>query len=176
MHSGNSFCTAKKQKQPLCTNQLYPQVFTASGSKKKCGVLIAVSYTVAFRLHDMIIDTAGRFIVLVCEMNNVMYTLINLYAPNCRQLPFLHTLKKKVDSIKKGLVLYCGDFNCVPNKQLDYSAPQRSARSEIQPFLHTSDLHDIWCCVNSGEKTLLTIQLPTSHIQEFIYLYLTCLF
>lgn len=67
-------------------------------------------------------------------------------------MPFLHALKKKADSIKKGLVLYCGDFNCVPNKHLDCSAPKRSTCSEIQPFLHISDLHDIWRCVNSGEK------------------------
>lgn len=59
-------------------HKLYPQVFTASGPKKKCRVLIAVSHNVAFNLNDMIKDTAGRFIVLVCEMNNVMYTIINL--------------------------------------------------------------------------------------------------
>lgn len=77
---------------------------------KKRGALFAISHTVAFYLYDMFRDKVGRSIILVCVLNNVMYTLVILYAPNCGQLPFLHALKKKVDRIKKGFLLYCRDL------------------------------------------------------------------
>lgn len=127
-----------QQKQPNSTEKLYPQICTASRPTTKCRVLIAITHSVTFQLHDVIRDKA--------------YTLVNLYAPNSAQLLFLRCLIKKVHKLKKALLLYCGDYNCVLNKQLDCSSPLHSTRNELKPFLHTSDLYDLWRCVNSGEK------------------------
>lgn len=148
------------KKQPKCTDKLFPNVFTASASTKKQGVLLAIKHLVAFQLHNIIKDKEGRYIILICDLYNVTYTLVNLYAPNSGQLPFIRSLKKREDKIKKGFLLYCGDFNCVVNKIMDCSSPHQSAQCELQPFLNSAELYDPWRCINSTEKYFTYYSVP----------------
>lgn len=70
-----------------------------------------VKNTVKFLLHLVISDDNGNFIILVCDLNDTTYTLVNIYAPNIAQLRFLTTVVKKVKPIQQGHLIVGGDFN-----------------------------------------------------------------
>lgn len=91
-------------------------------------------HSIAFKLHDVICDPNGRFIILICDMNNTTYTLVNLYAPK-GQAAFLRSLLTWVDKVRKGSLLLCGDFNSVVNKNMDCSHLNPTNRYELQPLL-----------------------------------------
>lgn len=81
---------------PKCTHPKFPFVYYANADTKTKGVMIAIRDTVPFQLHKSIIDPQGRFIILVCDINSSTYTLVNLYAPNARQIKFFHKILKKI--------------------------------------------------------------------------------
>lgn len=89
--------TAKK-----CPNVLTPNlhVFTASAPAKKRGVLTAIRDTVAFTMHSEVADSQGCYHILICDINSTTYTVVNVYAPNTRQVRFLHQVLKKQTGAK----------------------------------------------------------------------------
>lgn len=64
--------------------------------------MIAVNNSVAFVQHEVLLDPNGRYIILICEVNNVPYTIANIYAPNAGQLTFLCKILKKTLHLQKG--------------------------------------------------------------------------
>lgn len=60
---------------------------------KKRGIAIAIKNSIQFTQLKVNLDVSGRFIILVCEINKAVYTLVNVYLPNYKQLSFL---KKKI--------------------------------------------------------------------------------
>lgn len=73
---------------------------------------------VAFTLHDVLIYVHGRYIILVCTMNNVVYSIVNVYAPNQGQIPFLRKVMRKIKEICKGNLFLLGNFNLVVDKYI----------------------------------------------------------
>lgn len=59
-----------------------------------------------------------------------------------------------MESIKQGHVILTGDFNAIPDKELDLSNPMRSQlrRPTLAQFLASSDLFDVWRCQHSSER------------------------
>lgn len=96
-------------KVPKCSHRLYLHVFFANAEAKRNGVLIAIKNTIAFTLYEILTDLNGCYIILVCTLNNVMYTIVSVYAPNQGQLS-LRKLFSKVKSGSKGTLLLLGNF------------------------------------------------------------------
>lgn len=66
-------------KLPHFRFQHFPHLFMANAPKKKCGVLIAIKDSIAFKHIQEIVDPQGRYVILICERNHTKYTLVNLY-------------------------------------------------------------------------------------------------
>ena len=77
---------------PVCKHRHFNQVFSAPFTSKQRGVLIAVKDSTSFQLKKSVLDPEGRYIILICTINNVMFTLINVYAPNVHQMRFFRKL------------------------------------------------------------------------------------
>lgn len=117
---------------PFLKHKNYPNVFFASASEKKHrGVAVAIRDLVGFTLRGWISDPAGRYLILVGEINNRIYTLVNLYAPNAHQLRFFHRLLRKIDKVKKGAVIICGDYNMT----VDYNVDTTSKSKRPPPMM-----------------------------------------
>lgn len=112
-------------KPPPFHHQKYPHVFLANGPKKKGGFAIAI-IDCSFTQIETHIDASRRYIILVCEIYNTKYTLVNLYLPNTNQICFLKKIWKRVESIKQGHVILTRNFNAIPDKELDLSNLMRS--------------------------------------------------
>lgn len=81
---------------PKCLHRNYPFVFIANAESKTRGVLIAIRDTVAFTLHEEIIDPQGRFLSLICDLNSTTYTIATVYSLNKHQVHFFNKLMKKI--------------------------------------------------------------------------------
>lgn len=100
----------------LCYNSKYPQVYHAPYNSKKRGVFIAIKHGLDFQLLQQISDQNGRYLILSFTLNKVTYTLMNIYAPNTRQISFLRKALTKAQAVCKGHLIICGDFNIVPEE------------------------------------------------------------
>lgn len=146
---GDILCTQEthfsRDKQPKCSDKAFPHI-----------TMIIVNKSVTFQSHAVITDPKGRYIILVCEINNVKYTLVNLYAPNKAQVTFLRSLYKKMTKHKVGSLLMCGDFNCAVDKAMDCSSSQSTHSYEIPEM----DVYDAWRCANSSERDYTYLSAP----------------
>lgn len=82
------------QNPPRCSHNKFPHVFTANDSGKHNDVLIAIKDSVTFKLIVKQLDSHGRYIILIAEINNNLYTLVNLYALNKKMMKFLRQTTK----------------------------------------------------------------------------------
>lgn len=55
-------------------------IFTASSQSRKKGVLIAIKDSIEFHLEKCVTDPHGRYLIIVCKLSNVVFTLVNMYA------------------------------------------------------------------------------------------------
>lgn len=138
---------------PKCTHKLFPHIFTANAAVKIRGTLIAIKNSEAFAWHFFTPDHN----ILICDINNVTYTIVNVYAPNSHQNAFLHKMLKKICQIWKGSLVICGDFNAIAHNNL---TAKSNTRPTLQPVLHNEDLYDVWRCLNPTEKDFTYYSAP----------------
>lgn len=119
---------------PQCQHKSFPHIFKADYSRKQRGVLIAIRDTLAFKLLNSYSDPEGRFFILVCTLDNVTYTLVNICAPNNRQMKFHKATLKKIHEMQKGHILMCGDFNLVSDFVMDSSSSAKRLASPPTAF------------------------------------------
>lgn len=105
-------------KSSTCTQKLFSHIFTTNAEVKKRGTLLVFKNSGSFKLHASVLDPHGRFINLVCDINNITYTIAKIYVPNSRQIAFLCRVTKKVHHIRKGYQLICGDFNSIVDNEM----------------------------------------------------------
>lgn len=120
-------------------------------TEKKTGVLIAMKDSLTFQLKSSIIDD-GRYVILVCLFNNVLYSLVNLYVPNVKQISFLKHILKKMETCRQGLLIIGGYFNLVTDPLLDTLSSRRKQSTCLHYFFHTQGLFDGWQCYRAAER------------------------
>ena len=107
-----------------------------------------------FRLHTVIKDDKGKYIILDTEMLGKRMTLINLYAPSSGDHPeffffFFFKIEKDIDSIANNYILIGGDWNVVLNPALDSSRYRAVNRPRARKKY---DWIDSWRDINPEEK------------------------
>lgn len=150
----------------LCKNHQFPHIFHASHSLKTRGVMIAIKNTVDFHLLDVLTDPEGRYIILICTINKVTYSIINVYAPNFRQMKFLRKVLKAARPIQKGHMILCGDFNQVPDATMDSTSATKRRESPLKAFLPSHDLYDVWRCHHGSERDFTFFFSQTQFVFE----------
>lgn len=136
------FCVSSP---PKCSHPKFPFIFNANADTKQKGVMIAIRDTVAFKTHKTICDPQGRFIILICDINSTTYTIVNIYAPNTRQIRFFHKVIRNICKVQKGLLVMCGDFNVTPNPMIDSTAKPKhsppSLKAALRSYEHCLEMH-----------------------------------
>ena len=104
----------------------------------------------------------GRFVILKAEINDKMYALINVYAPNkdTNIIKFLNnlfmTLEKNNFDEEENIIIG-GDFNCAPNPILDKKGglliPRKSVVTTIKNLQEELELVNIWRVKNPERKS-----------------------
>ena len=116
---------------------------------------------VDFRLHTVIRDDEGKYIILNIEMLGKRMTLVNLYAPSSGDHPECFEgkkIEKDIDKIANNYILIGGDWNVVLNPALDssrYRAVNRPrARKKVHDLMLKYDLIDSWRELYPGEEKI----------------------
>lgn len=98
LHNSDILCAQETHfsslASPKCTHKNYSFIFTANADSKTKGVLITIRDTIAFKLHEEIKDPQGKFLILICKLNLIMYTIVTMYSPNKHQIHFFNKLMK----------------------------------------------------------------------------------
>ena len=82
----------------------------AYGTSNSFGVAILVKKGVDCTIHSKTLNPLGRYVILKAEVNDKMYVLINVYAPNkdINIINFLNnlltTLRKKITFMKNVII------------------------------------------------------------------------
>lgn len=138
-HKCDIFCVQQthfaQHTQPLCHNRKFIYTFKVCCMQKKHGLLIAIEDSVSFQLQQSICDENSRYIILICNINNTHYTIVNIYSPNQRQICVLTTTIKKAKNVQKGHLLICGDFNMIPDNRMDSTSGSKHLESPFHKLI-----------------------------------------
>lgn len=132
-------------------NQWCNDIWFAHGSEHSAGVLILKNNFVGDVLHHFC-DKKGHFLMLVVCINNIVVILVNIYGYNVTRDNDLlfETIEDKIllwlNTYPDALIFIGGDFNMVPDNQMDRLPPKRSTsvNTKLKIFMDKFNVIDIW--------------------------------
>lgn len=153
-------------------NQRFQSQFHSVHSSYSRGVSIMIGRGVAFPCRECRIDEQGRYIFLLCSIENKQYVLANIYTPPFK-LEVLHKLLEFTLDKVGTPVIVVGDFNEVQEKSLDRfptgNRPNTTGEGQLSRFMEEMGLSDIWrmrypqerqySCFSSSYLTLCRIDM-----------------
>ena len=88
-------------------------VFCSHGTTASRGVAFFMNKSLHYELINKYNDTDGRLILINVEINNTIFTLVCIYAPNCRSSrnSFFKKVSDKIQEHGIGIPIVGGDFN-----------------------------------------------------------------
>jgi exonuclease III len=124
----------------------------AHGTGSSRGVAILIRKKFYHTIHEEIIDSDGRYLIVTISINENNYTLFNHYAPTkdrpTDQLKHLLTIENLMAQFVNDNTLLAGDFNTYLDPDLDKSGGKREKRSEfaarLLDFMEETEMVDIW--------------------------------
>ena len=153
---------SKKDSETCWKNEWGGEVIMAHGSSNSRGVAILFKKGADCKIHFKILDPLGRYVILKAEIEDKIYVLSNIYAPNKDTAienflnNLLMTLQKNNLDEEENIVIG-GDFNCHLNPTMDKKGgllnPRKSVVTTIQSLQEELDLIDIWRVKNPMEKS-----------------------
>ena len=123
--------TNKKLQNLYCKQ--FNKIFSSTFNSKQRGVSILINKNISFTLNSCIIDPEERFIIINISINQLTFTLANIYAPNNDDPLFYHNLFSLLYNSTNLIV--AGDFNTVLNPLLDRTHHHSNTR-----ICHSSDV------------------------------------
>ena len=145
------FC---KKDEKLLEKEWGGQSFVSNGTSQSRGVAIMIpkNFRYTFKLVSEKYSHDGRWLILTCEIEGIVFTFVNVYAPTrdhlALQLQFIKELKCELEEFSGTNLLLGGDFNTYLNPMLDKKGGDKTPRSEytklIESLMIEYNLIDIW--------------------------------
>ena len=142
-----------KEIEAIWKKQGKGDMFFSHGSNNSKGVLTLIKNDLDFQLVSKSIDDGGRYIILKAIVQETLFLLVNIYAPDKEkeQVPFFENLKKLIKSMLDNdneipHILIGGDHNAHLNQKLDSDnelAPIKRSVKEIEKIMIDFNLVDI---------------------------------
>ena len=138
------------------------QIYFSHGKSNKSGVAILIpqELNLEFKYIDGLKDQYGRIFIILCEIEKLPLTIINVYAPTKdhkdMQLEFLEHLKSALNDYSDSNIIIGGDFNVCLDPNIDKNGGRKETVSEYGTnLINTSEefsLIDIWRTRNPDSK------------------------
>ena len=97
------------------------------------GVAMLFKNSSEYKIHNILKDDEGRYILIDIEMLNKRLTLANLYAPSSADHPeFFDKVINEVVSMDNELIVIRGDWNVVLNPKIDSNQPSSVYRARVE--------------------------------------------
>lgn len=129
--------------------------FSSCRNSRKRGVATLISNSLNFSLINEKRDKEGRYIIIKGKIDNVLVTLVNVYAPPESDRKFFKLLFDIITSESEGILICAGDWNIIQNYYLDTTSMNRhkSQKSKnINILIKESGLFDVWRNMHAQDK------------------------
>ena len=125
-------------------------IYSNHGTTASRGVSILINRKLRYELIDKFCDGEGRLILLNTRIEDMIFTFVCLYAPNCKTAR--NTFFKKVSNFIKeygtGIPILGGDFNeimrNIDRKTSSKNNPVVQSVSSLKTLIRNNNLVDIW--------------------------------
>ena len=128
--------------------------YFSNGTNQSRGVVILIpnNLHIDIKVLSHISDSKGRLIMIKCEIESCIFSLINVYAPTrdhlAEQLSFIGEVSNILVNFGENNVIMGGDFNTHINIDLDKKGGVRNTYSKythlLENIIDEMDLVDIW--------------------------------
>ena len=180
---------SKEESEKQWMNEWGGKIYYSHGSPNSCGVAVLIRNGFNCTIQNTIIDPSGRFIALKVDVEDKVYVLINIYAPNkdkvtCKFFKNLHNTPQTENLDCEENIICGGDFNCPLNPKLDKTGgimvPRKMVIDNIECLQSELDLVDIWRIKNPQTKSYTWSQkspqifcrldywLVSNNLQDFV--------
>ena len=112
------------------------------------GVMILLRTNFEGEVVEIRRDQEGRIIILIIKLNNMLFTVANIYAPNNDEPVYFEEMFHMIEDCLDGHMIVGGDFNLVLDVKKDknggrhYSHP--NAVKIVKKYMDEFELKDIW--------------------------------
>lgn len=93
--------------------------YCSFGTSSSRGVAILFKKNIEYKVHKVISDNDGNFLILDLTIQTKRLTLVNLYGPNKDKPEFFENVFEKIAKIGNLSYIICGDFNLIQDEKLD---------------------------------------------------------
>lgn len=137
-------------------------LYQSNGTSNSRGVAIWIKKNVEFKLIDEYKDNEGRLLLINVEINNAIYTIINIYAPNNmkKRNTFFKQVDRFINEYSIGQIILAGDYNDIlskiETKKIYQSKKFDKPVHNLKSMIKSHKLIDIW----RQKKTKLKHNLP----------------
>lgn len=131
-----------------------------------------VNKNLPIKIQNILIDLAGRYVIIHCQIFSELWTFMNIYAPNENDVKFIQEVFLNLANAHDK-ILIGGDFNFCLDPVLDRSTKVVTKSKVAKLTLSLmKDLHliDIWRRINPKE-IIHFIQIDIKLIQGWIFFY-----
>ncbi len=134
---------------PFIETEWSGSLFHSFGTSNSRGVSVLISNSAPVTVIDHQQTDDGRVVLVNIEVNDSMYTVVNVYAPNKGRdrEQFFEKLSQWIADHHKGLIIMGGDFNTVLNVELDRKSDgvkRHVNNKNIKRIMSRFNLKDIW--------------------------------
>ena len=160
--------------------------FASGNSTNSKGVLILLNNTFEYKLHSIVKDPEGCYLILDISILNRRLTLCNIYGPSEGDRPaFFRYIQTLLEQIGNDEVILGGDFNLVLNPNIDMKNYRNhvykpNSRRVVKDIMNNLDLIDVfreiypdkksytWKRVNSPQQGRLDFFLISQNLMSEI--------
>ena len=139
----STFETETKWKSEWCGDILF-----SHGTTESRGTCILFKENISKKIHQVISDQGGRYLILDIEINDFRFTLASLYAPNEDNPGFYLEFINRVESIGNDNRIIGGDWNLVLDLDKDKRGgvyrTNAKAADVVHSWMDDTDLCDIF--------------------------------
>lgn len=133
---------------PFVQSEWNGEVLHNFGTSQSCGVAIFLTKNLEYEIIDVHRDNDGRLLLVNLKINDNVYTIINIYAPNDknRRNIFFKNLKTFTQEHSLGLIIIGGDWNEIQDTKSDRKSrvnPQKPVKS-LKSLINECRLIDCW--------------------------------
>uniref|UniRef100_H3ALZ8 Endonuclease/exonuclease/phosphatase domain-containing protein n=1 Tax=Latimeria chalumnae TaxID=7897 RepID=H3ALZ8_LATCH len=124
--------------------KLNKRVYSSTFDSKSRGISILIGKQVPWVHHEAISDKEGRYVVIRGFLYNQDYTIVNMYAPNLHQAPFIAEITKMISKWQGGHIVIM-----LSSKPLAWDEKNLCA---LRSLCKEDGLYDAWRTLNPNER------------------------
>ncbi len=149
-------------------------VFHLKFADKVRGAAIIIHKRVMFEPRNVILDTDGRYVIVLGILQSIPVVLVSVYAPTWDDDQFFTRLFAKIPDADSHRIIMGGDFNLVQNVILDRSSPTQTTLSKsatvVKSFASQLGITDPWRFKNPHSRAFSFFSMFTTHWIDFFLL------